>query len=195
MTRSGWRILLAVTCELSLAAVGCAIALWAGLPIGERLWPTAGTAWRCVLGLIPMMALLAVSMRSDWPPLARLRELVRSLAREVFAAAPGWQLAVVSLAAGLGEELLFRGALQPLAVRWLDPAAGLVAVSVLFGALHAATVTYFLLATGVGLYLGWLAQQYDDLVAPIFIHAAYDWAALTLLLRDPPPPATNDAAD
>jgi membrane protease YdiL (CAAX protease family) len=193
MNRSHLRILVAVAFELGLGAVGWAIARGAGLPIADRLGLTAATAWRCTLGLIPMLVLLAVAMNSTWTPLARLHHLVRTLAREVFGAAAWWQLAAVSLAAGVGEELLFRGALQPLAERWLGAAAGLIAASILFGALHAASITYFVLATAVGLYLGWLAQRYDDLVSPIFVHAVYDWIALTLLVRDPGPAATKEA--
>ena len=56
-------------------------------------------------------------------------------------------------------------------------------MSVAFGALHAASRTYFLLATLVGLYLGWLALAFDDLVAPIVVHAVYDFAALITLQR------------
>jgi membrane protease YdiL (CAAX protease family) len=101
-------------------------------------------------------------------------------------------LGAIALAAGVGEELLFRGALQPLAERWLGPAIGLIAVSVLFGTVHAASAMYFALATAVGLYLGWLSQRYDDLIAPIAIHAAYDWAALVALTSGATPSTTPE---
>jgi membrane protease YdiL (CAAX protease family) len=79
--------------------------------------------------------------------------------------------------------LLFRGALQPLASRWLGDLAGVAIVSVLFGALHAASRMYFFLAVIVGLYFGWLAWWFDDLVAPIVTHAVYDFVALAVIKR------------
>lgn len=82
---------------------------------------------------------------------------------------------VIALAAGLGEEILFRGVLQPL--------LGIVLASVVFGALHALSLGYFLFATVFGLYLGWLFEVTGHLAVPIVAHAAYDVFALYLLRR------------
>jgi membrane protease YdiL (CAAX protease family) len=176
-------VLLAVAFEGLLGAAGAALAYWLDLPLTSRLSrPLDGLA-RGAAGLAPLLIMLTFATRSRWTPLADLRRQMERLVGELFAGVSWLRLAVVSLAAGAGEELLFRGALQPLAERWVGPLAGLTAVSVLFGVLHAATTMYFVLATAVGFYLGWLAQHYDDLVAPIFIHAAYDFAALVVLQR------------
>jgi membrane protease YdiL (CAAX protease family) len=174
---------LAVVFEAGLGAAGCALAWRLGVPIASRMAVTPEVALRCLVALTPTLVFLAVALRSSWPPLVRLRGQVSELARELFGAARWWELLAVSVAAGVGEELLFRGALQPLGERWLGPAYGLLAVSVLFGAVHAASATYFVVATTVGLYFGWLAQRFDELVTPMFVHAAYDWAALWVLTR------------
>jgi uncharacterized protein len=81
----------------------------------------------------------------------------------------------ISVLAGISEELLFRGALQPL--------VGIVAASVIFGALHAVTFGYFLLASAMGFYLGWLFQFSGNLLVPMAVHALYDIFALSLLAR------------
>lgn len=181
MKRPSSSVLLAIVIYAALGLVAWAVTWLFGIPLAARLRLTTDVAWRCAWGLFPMAALLAVAMRSQWPPLLRLRELVAGMVQEFLADANVWQLGMVAAAAGAGEELLFRGALQPLAERWFGALAGLIVASVLFGAVHALSVTYFVLATGVGLYLGWLAQHFNDLVAPIFLHAAYDWAALVAL--------------
>ena len=173
----------ALTFEAALGAVGVALAWWFAVPLGARLPVTPATAWRSAAALVPMLLLLVYVQHTRWRPLAELHEFVRKMVRELFAGARWWELATVAIAAGVGEELLFRGALQPLAERWLGAAAGLIVVSVVFGAMHAMSATYFVLATSVGLYLGWLAQRYDDLATPMFVHAAYDWAALMVLGR------------
>jgi len=176
-------VLLAVAFEAGLGVVAAALAQWFGLPLRPRFQLEAAVAARCVLAALPMLIFLAVAMRSRWTPLAKLRREVSRMVCQVFAGVSWPGLAAVSIAAGIGEELLFRGALQPLAERWWGAAFGLLAVSLLFGALHAMSWTYFVLAAAVGLYLGWLAQRYDELFTPIFVHALYDFAALAALMH------------
>ena len=173
---------MAIAFEAALGAAGWLIALVGGVPLAPRLVVRQAALVRAGVALLPMLGLLALGLWSNWPPLVRLRELVESVIGQLFRGAPWWGLALVAIAAGVGEELLFRGALQPLAERWLGATAGLILASIVFGALHAASATYFILATGVGLYLGWLAQHFNDLVAPIAVHAAYDFVALVVLV-------------
>jgi len=82
-----------------------------------------------------------------------------------------WQALVMSLAAGVTEELLFRGALQP--------RFGLLLTAVLFAAVHVqygltpATLEVF----GAALVLGWLRQR-TNTGACILLHVLYDIAGL-----------------
>lgn len=176
-------VVAAVAFELGLGMLGWAVAAWFDVPVAPRLAVSTTVAVRALVALAPMLALLAFGLRTRWPPLVRLREQVESLVRQLFGSVPWWGLAAVALAAGVGEELLFRGALQPVAERWMGATLGLIVISLLFGALHAASIAYFVLAAGVGFYLGWLAQCFDDLMAPIAVHAVYDFAALIALVR------------
>ena len=59
----------------------------------------------------------------------------------------------------------------------------LLLASLLFGLAHAMTLTYLVLATLMGLYLGALYAWTDQLLAPMLTHFLYDWAALAWLLR------------
>ncbi len=174
---------LAIAFEGGLGVIAVAMAQWFELPLRARLVLDQWVAIRSILASLPMLVFLWFAMRSDWRPLAGIRWQVSRMVREMFGGVSCVALAAISVAAGFGEELLFRGALQPLAERWWGAAIGLLIVSVIFGALHAMSRTYFVLATAVGLYLGWLAQHYDDLLAPIFVHSLYDFAALVVLMR------------
>ncbi|MCC6491538.1 MAG: CPBP family intramembrane metalloprotease [Pirellulales bacterium] len=173
---------LAVLFEGALGLLAAALAWWCDVPIASRLQISWSAAARGCAATLPMLAALGWLMHSRWAPIADLRNRVAPLAAELFRGATCLELAAVAIAAGAGEELLFRGVLQPLAVGWLGAAAGLAAASLLFGLLHALTPTYFVLATAVALYLGWLAHAYDDLAAPIIAHAMYDFVALRVLL-------------
>ncbi|MEQ8210079.1 MAG: CPBP family intramembrane glutamic endopeptidase [Lacipirellulaceae bacterium] len=164
--------------ELALGLAGALLAKWYGLPIREWLTPESGDLVRGVLATLPMLALFAATMVIAWGPLVRLRERVQGFVSELFAESNLPQLAALALAAGVGEEILFRGAIQPIVAEWTSPVLALVIASFLFGAVHAATPTYFIVATLVGMYLGWLFQQWEDLSAPIIAHGLYDFVAL-----------------
>jgi uncharacterized protein len=96
-------------------------------------------------------------------------------------------LAIISVLAGLGEEMLFRGVIQAAVAQeiggprgmWL----GLAVAAVLFGMLHLVTPTYAVLAALIGLYLGGLWLLCDNLLAPVTTHAVYDFVVLVYLVR------------
>jgi membrane protease YdiL (CAAX protease family) len=130
-----------------------------------------------------MLVVFAWLVTSKLPPLQQLREQVEWLVREMFPDASAGQFALVAALAGVGEELLFRGALQTKLGDWTTPVVGLVLTSILFGLAHALSRLYLAFAVVVGLYLGWLALQYHDLVAPMIAHGLYDFVALVYLSR------------
>jgi len=94
-------------------------------------------------------------------------------------------LLILASIAGLSEELLFRGVIQP----WMESSwgltAGLVGSNIIFGLAHAVTPLYAVLAALVGIYLG-LSMDYGgdrNLLLPIVIHGLYDFLAFIALLR------------
>ncbi|MEM9706169.1 MAG: CPBP family intramembrane glutamic endopeptidase [Pseudomonadota bacterium] len=80
--------------------------------------------------------------------------------------------------AGVGEEILFRGAIQPWFATLMPMAFALILSNVIFGALHWRTIIYAVVAGVVGLYLGALALLTGGLIAPIITHTVYDILAL-----------------
>lgn len=87
--------------------------------------------------------------------------------------------------AGISEEILFRGVLQP----WIEASwgvtAGLFGSNIIFGLVHSVTPLYAVLAGLVGVYLG-LAMDFGGdraLVTPIIIHSLYDFLAFIALMR------------
>jgi membrane protease YdiL (CAAX protease family) len=173
-------LLLAVLGEGALALAGLVWAWTAGYhlrtgPLGQAL--VLGSATAVVLAAAQYWLLRAAPDRG----LVRgLRRLYREVLRPLFSTLSFGEIVLVSLLAGVGEELLFRGAVQP--------AWGLVAASVLFGLCHVGGRTTWPLgvwAGAVGLLLGWLAVLTDGLLAPIVAHAAYDALALSYIRFGP----------
>jgi len=86
---------------------------------------------------------------------------------------------LLGIAAGLGEELVFRGILQyELGERIGEEAVAIGITSVIFGLLHAVTPLYAVLATVASVYFGFLYMQTQNLAVPIICHGLYDLGAL-----------------
>ena len=81
-------------------------------------------------------------------------------------------------AAGLGEEMMFRGVLQSELGNNFGDIAALLSSAAIFGALHAVTPLYALLAGLASIYFGELYLQYGNLAVPIACHGLYDVGAL-----------------
>src|SRR6185503_9457210 len=115
-----------------------------------------------------------------------LRQLTSEVIARMFGGASPAQLAAVALAAGCGEELLFRGLVQSgIAQLFSDPigpAVALLVASILFGVCHWLNATYAILAMLAGAYFGVLLMLTGNILAPITAHAAYDFLALVYLI-------------
>ena len=85
---------------------------------------------------------------------------------------------LLGTAAGLGEEMLFRGVLQFELIGRIGIVTGVGLSSVVFGLLHAVTPLYAFLATLASVYFGYLYLDTGNLAVPIVTHAFYDVFAL-----------------
>ena len=91
---------------------------------------------------------------------------------------------MIAVAAGLGEEFLFRWSFQGglVTIGW-HPLSALVVASLFFGLCHFLSALYALYATLAGLILGWLMQWSGSVWPGVAAHALYDFAAILYLVR------------
>jgi membrane protease YdiL (CAAX protease family) len=92
-------------------------------------------------------------------------------------------LIILSLAAGVAEETLFRDAIQGGLAERVGPIFAILLASALFGASHMLTWTYGILAALIGVYLGVLYILTGNLLAPMITHALYDAVFLVWSLK------------
>lgn len=130
----------------------------------------------------PPLGIMLLLSRMPWAPFRHLMRQLDDHLLPLFRGCTPLELALISLAAGVGEEALFRGAIQAGVGELATPVVGLVAAAVLFGAVHLITRTYALLAGLIGMYLGMLLILFDNLLIPMIVHATYDFVALSYWL-------------
>jgi membrane protease YdiL (CAAX protease family) len=173
-------LLFAFLGEGGLLLAGVLWMLWRGLPLtwGEPVRATAvGLLTACGLAAVQYVLLRHAP---DIGPVRALRRLYREMLWPLFRASTPIEIVAISVLAGVGEEVFFRGAMQP--------AWGLIITSLLFGACHVGgrlTVPLGIWAACTGALLGWLAIATGGLTAPIIAHAAYDALALSYIRWGP----------
>jgi membrane protease YdiL (CAAX protease family) len=147
------------------------------------IYRIAGRSTPLFLALSPLIGLgigLAVVFlsrfavhRFDWA--RRLHTDFRSILGPL----TGREILVLALASSVGEELLFRGALQPMVGVWTQ--------AVVFALLHIGPGVRFLpwtvSAFALGLVFGWLFHATGDLGGPIVAHFAINYMNLHFIAR------------
>lgn len=162
--------------EGSLALLALGVGWLIGIdPVSKLSWSWQAVGWG-VLGAIPTFALFYVTYCY---PVGQLRKIRDFLSRELgpsLASLRWYDLILLSVLAGVSEELLFRGLLQP----WLGPTWS----NILFGAVHWITPLYALFAFVIGYYLSWLMAVIEptNLLTPIVTHAVHDYLAFLMVV-------------
>jgi uncharacterized protein len=151
-------------------------------PLDRFTWSARHVLWG-VVAAIPMILMFLAIMR--WPigPLLRVRKFWDLEVGPLLAQSSWSEMALVSIAAGVGEEMLFRGVLQATFTSWFGVQWGLAASSVLFGLLHPISIPYAVMTCILGFYLGAVSIYSGNLLTVMVVHALYDFGVLAYLVR------------
>src|SRR5580704_1560653 len=181
---------LAVIFEGSLVAVALALGWIFHIDVLGRLIFSVGATVVGLVGAVPPFALLLTTERFKIPELERIKRLLLETLGPSLLVCRWYDVVALAAVAGVGEEFLFRGALQPLLERWTTSTswswvAGLLLSNVIFGLLHFITPTYAVLAGLMGVYFGLLldATGSRNVLGPILAHGLYDYLAFVVLIR------------
>lgn len=144
-------------------------------------------AWAAAIGVLataPAAAFFVYAVHSRRPAFVQIRSLLDQVLIPWLALSRPIDLVIIGLAAGIGEELLFRGWVQAYFAQAVGVGPGLVAASLVFGLAHFITPAYFVITTLIGLYLGILWIATGNLIVPIVVHGLYDVFGLLYLVAN-----------
>lgn len=176
MTPSARLTVVAVLTQSGLAGVALLGASLAGVPIA---WGLDQPLRAALIGLLVAALLAAVNLwllerrAGLW---RRVRVAVDEVLVPTFSVLGSGQIVAVSLAAGIGEELFFRG--------WLQPLIGVAPAALAFGLAHVAgsrMLAFGAWAAGMGVVMGGLAAATGGILASMTAHACYDVLAFHYL--------------
>lgn len=188
-------VLIGVCFEAGLGVVAAILGRLVGISVVRDLsWDVWALAWG-VLATIPLLAFFLLMLYWPIEPLRKIRAILDAHLLPMLAPCATSDLAAISIAAGLGEEVFFRGLIQAGLIDTVGAWPAVLIASLAFGLVHFITPTYVLLAGLIGVYLGWLQLVTGNLLAPIVAHALYDFLALLYMLKlQRPPTAVEEPA-
>ena len=169
--------------QAALIPLAFLLAALLGVSLLDNLYWDPDHALLGILATLPMLAMLGLMAASGWGPYRELSGQVREFVEWLFARSWPGAVLLLSLLAGIGEELLVRGALQGWLAGHLPAGWAILIAAVVFGLAHSISRLYFVFATLIGVYLGLVYHLTGNLLVVIIAHALYDWVVIRLYLR------------
>jgi len=149
--------------------------------LGRLAW--ASIPYGVVLG-VALYLLGFMVFCSRWTQTVAMHELLTTL-HQLFKRFTWFQILVISLLAGIGEELLIRAVLQSFLIEGLGVFWGITCASIVFGILHFMTKTYVVLTFALGLLFG-VAFYYSGSIVLVMVgHTVYDIIAFAMIVKFP----------
>lgn len=174
---------IATAFEGGLVLIAYALGYWVSIdPLAALRLDVTAAFWG-VLGSLLLLGLFIVSERIE--AARRIREFLIDKMGRLLAGCSSLELLYLGFLAGITEEILFRGVLQPWLERDWGWAGGLVFSNLIFALVHWITPSYALLAGLCGLFLGLMLDigPERNLLAPILTHAIYDFLAFKVVVQ------------
>lgn len=150
-------------------------------PLGRFGW--ASLLYGVIAGILFYVGVFFFSCQG-WFYTKAMRKLMHSL-HGLFSQFSWPAIIVVSILAGVGEELLFRGVLQTWLISVVDPFWGIVLASMVFGLLHYLTKIYVVVTFAIGLLFGALFYYSNSLLLVMLAHTVYDICAFAVIVKYP----------
>ena len=176
---------LAIWFEGGLAVAALVVAWLVDVDLSNALKIEISALVWAVVGTFPLFLLLLLFDRYPLGSLYPIRRMLIDVLGPCLSQCSARRLLLLALTAGISEELLFRGVLQP----WFENLWGipiaLILSNVLFGLAHMVTLTYAVLAGLIGVYLAIFLDigEQRNLLIPMLIHGIYDFLAFLVVAR------------
>ena len=179
--------LAAVVFEAFLAGIAVSIGYLLDFQVGQTFEPTWIGLGIGLAAAVPFILFFVGIIYIPIGPFRRMIRLVDELVVPRFRGCHITDLLAISIAAGIGEEMLFRGLIQGYLAELVGGSfgvgVGLVVASLFFALMHPMTPTYALIAGLISLCLGGIWILTGNLLVPVVMHTFYDFAVLVYLTR------------
>ena len=179
-------LLLSLLFEGSLGILGLLLAYLFQIHPWEQIHWRGSDIYIALLTSLCLFVLFVILYRLPYNFTKDIRTKLEETLGPLFADFGALKIFIVALAAGIGEELLFRAFLQNAFTYLFQDWAALLLSNFFFAMAHWITPFYALFAGLLGLLLGASMLYSQNLLLPILIHTFYDFAALYYFVNRKP---------
>jgi len=166
-----------------LILIAFGISMWSGYPKGVGDISIKPVLQGSFLGAVLFMLMVFVG-RYLHIYVPSYRDLVLEL-RQLFSELSWSNIIVLSVMAGVSEELLFRGVIQSYLMSITSPLIAVIISASLFGVMHCYSRLYIVVTLIFGLFIGWLYYESQSLLLIVTLHAVYDVLAFASIVKYP----------
>lgn len=149
-------------------------------------WSIWSLDWKAAaMGIVVGFILAVVAMLTEKLPMWPFTRLEQDFQKMIglFREASYLQLFWISLCAGVSEEILLRGCMEPILRGYHGTVPAMLIVALVFGGLHFLSAAYALTIAFISILFSLLMLQTDNLISPIAAHAVYDFLALAYAVK------------
>lgn len=175
-SESAFAIAIAGTVFFVVLAAGLSIPL--NIPLAERISFDINDVLLGIVATLPLVGFLFWFMATKMKLFVDFRQSQLEMFSKIGFEFTWPRIIMMSVAAGVCEEMLFRGVIQAVIVQYTNGIIGVILASAIFGILHWRTRLYALIATAIGIWFGGLYLYTDNLLTPMITHGLYDVVAL-----------------
>ncbi|WP_010588047.1 CPBP family intramembrane glutamic endopeptidase [Schlesneria paludicola] len=173
---------LAILFQGGLLLLAVLIAWLVGRPVWSQITFSFVQLGVGIIATLPMLLFLGLTYKSQSNQFAQIRTILSDTLGEPLSACHWYDLAGLALLAGVSEEFLFRGVLEPAFQPW-GTVLAIILSNLIFGTCHAVTPAYAIYAALLGAYLSltrWVTDE-PNLMVPIICHSLYDFIAFFII--------------
>ncbi len=173
----------------SLISIGIIVIAF-GVGWGLGVSPLANLTWNwtdLLIGIVAALPLYLFFFCTARLPIKGFQQIQQFLLDELGPRVEHgkvWELFILCIFIGLGEEMLFRGVLQSWATQY-GVFAAIIFTNILFGVLHSITRLYVIVATLMGVYMSLLLILFtpQNLLIPVTTHTMYDFMCFMYIMH------------
>jgi membrane protease YdiL (CAAX protease family) len=167
-----------VAFEISAGVLAILLSRFLGYDLFKNVNVSISALMKGFIYAVPALIFFYVFYKIPLDNIKGIEDIIINFLNTVLTGCGVVHFAIISICAGVCEELLFRGFLQGFLTEKFGIIIGIIVANIAFGLMHPVSFLYAFMTFFVGCYFSLLLHLTNNLFVLMVTHAAYDFIAL-----------------